>query len=125
MSNLIVESKDINVSSDIIYGNIRIGGKGGKSIYITNKNTRKPLMIHCPMLKTYGVNCQTHDDSSTSYDMTLQFPRSDFENEETKSLIQMFQDMEDKILKDAFENSRDWFGGKKSMDVIKEFGHLF
>jgi len=122
MANLIVNAKDFSPAANMIYGKPKVNAKGGKSIGITNSKTRRALMIHTPMMLTYGVNKHVNDDGSTSYDMAIQLPREEFASPETRELQSMMAEMEEKIINDAFANSRDWFGKKySSLEVVKEF----
>ena len=122
MANLIVNAKDFSPAANMIYGKPKVNAKGGKSIGITNSKTRRALMIHTPMMLTYGVNKHVNDDGSTSYDMAIQLPREEFASPETRELQSMMAEMEEKIVNDAFANSRDWFGKKySSLEVVKEF----
>ena len=121
MANLIVKASDFTPSSQMFYGKPRVNTKGGKSISITNGITKRVLMLHTPMMLTYGVNNRVNDDGTTTYDMSLQFPRDEFANKETQDLKRMMAEMEEKIIQDAFANSRDWFGKKyNSIDVLRE-----
>lgn len=121
MANLIVKASDFSPSSQMFYGKPRVNTKGGKSISITNGATKRVLMLHTPMMLTYGVNNRVNDDGTTTYDMSLQFPRDEFANAETQSLKATMAEMEEKIIQDAFTNSRDWFGKKyNSIDVVRE-----
>jgi hypothetical protein len=122
MANLIVNAKDFSPAANMIYGKPKVNSKGGKSIGITNSKTRRSLMIHTPMMLTYGVNKRTNDDGSISYDMAIQLPREEFATPETRELQSMMAEMEERIVNDAFANSRDWFGKKySSLEVVKEF----
>jgi hypothetical protein len=121
MANLIVKASDFSPSSQMFYGKPRVNAKGGKSISITNGVTKRVLMLHTPMMLTYGVNKRDNDDGTTVYDMSLQFPRDEFANNDTQELKRAMMEMEEKIIQDAFTNSRDWFGKKyNSIDVLRE-----
>jgi len=121
MANLIVKASDFTPSSQMFYGKPRVNTKGGKSISITNGLTKRVLMLHTPMMLTYGVNNRTNDDGTNTYDMSLQFPRDEFANKDTQDLKRVMAEMEEKIIQDAFANSRDWFGKKyNSIDVLRE-----
>jgi hypothetical protein len=121
MANLIVKATDFSPSSQMFYGKPRVNTKGGKSISITNGTTKRVLMLHTPMMLTYGVNNRVNDDGTTTYDMSLQFPRDEFANKDTQELKRVMAEMEEKIIQDAFANSRDWFGKKyNSIDVLRE-----
>ena len=121
MANLIVKASDFTPSSQMFYGKPRVNTKGGKSISITNGATKRVLMLHTPSMLTYGVNNRVNDDGTNTYDMSLQFPRDEFANKETQDLQRVMAEMEEKIIQDAFANSRDWFGKKyNSIDVLRE-----
>ena len=121
MANLIVNASDFSPATHMIYGKPNINKKGGKSINILNSTTKKWLTLHTPMMMTYGVNQRVNDDGTINYDMSLQFPRDEFSNKETQGLKTMMMEMEEKIIQDAFANSRDWFGKKySSIDVLRE-----
>ena len=54
--------------------------------------------------------------------MAIQLPREEFASPETRDLQAMMAELEEKIVNDAFANSRDWFGKKySSLEVVKEF----
>ena len=121
MANLIVKASEFTPSTQMIYGKPIVNKKGGKSINILNSTTKKWLTVHTPMMMTWGVNSRVNDDGTTTYDMSLQFPRDEFANPETQALKSMMMEMEEKIIQDAFANSRDWFSKKySSIDVLRE-----
>lgn len=121
MANLIVKASDFTPSTQMIYGKPIVNKKGGKSINILNSTTKKWLTVHTPEMMTWGVSSRVNDDGTTTYDMSLQFPRDEFESPETQALKSMLAEMEEKIIQDAFTNSRDWFGKKySSIDVLRE-----
>ena len=121
MANLIVNASEFVPATHMMYGKPNINKKGGKSINILNSTTKKWLTIHTPMMMTYGVNQRVNDDGSLTYDMSIQFPRDEFSNKDTQGLKAMMMEMEEKIIQDAFVNSRDWFGKKySSIDVLRE-----
>jgi len=121
MANLIVKASEFAPSTQMIYGKPSVNKKGGKSINILNSTTKKWLTLHTPMMLTYGVMQRVNDDGTTTYDMSLQFPRDEFSNKDTQDLKQVMAEMEEKIIQDAFTNSRDWFGKKyNSIDVLRE-----
>ena len=121
MSSLIVNASNFAPTTQMVYGKPRVNTKGGKSINITNSTTRRSLMIHTPMMLTYGVNEHKNDDGTTSYDMNIQFPREEFETDATRGLKKMMMEMEEKIVQDAAINSRDWFGKKYGDEVVQAF----
>jgi hypothetical protein len=121
MANLIVKASEFAPATQMIYGKPSVNKKGGKSINILNSTTKKWLTLHAPMMLTYGVMQRVNDDGTTTYDMSLQFPRDEFANKDTQDLKEVMAEMEEKIIQDAFTNSRDWFGKKyNSIDVLRE-----
>ena len=121
MANLIVKASEFAPATQMIYGKPSVNKKGGKSINIINSTTKKWLTMHTPLMLTYGVMQRVNDDGTTTYDMSLQFPRDEFSNKETQELKSVLAEMEEKIIQDAFTNSRDWFGKKyNSIDVLRE-----
>jgi hypothetical protein len=121
MANLIVKASEFAPSTQMIYGKPTVNKKGGKSINILNSTTKKWLTLHSPMMLTYGVMQRVNDDGTINYDMSLQFPRDEFANKDTQDLKSVLAEMEEKIIQDAFTNSRDWFGKKySSIDVLRE-----
>lgn len=121
MANLIVKASEFAPATQMIYGKPNVNKKGGKSINIINATTKKWLTMHTPLMLTYGVMQRVNDDGTTTYDMSLQFPRDEFSNKDTQELKSVLAEMEEKIIQDAFANSRDWFGKKyNSIDVLRE-----
>lgn len=121
MANLIVKASEFAPATQMIYGKPSVNKKGGKSINIINATTKKWLTMHTPLMLTYGVMQRVNDDGTTTYDMSLQFPRDEFSNKDTQELKSVLAEMEEKIIQDAFANSRDWFGKKyNSIDVLRE-----
>lgn len=114
MSAQIVNAKDFSPSKNMIFTKPKANKSGGKSVGILNSLSKKPLMIQTPLMMNWGVNVYDNDNGSKSYDFTLQFPRDEFGNEETKQLMDMMIELEEKVKSEAQKNSRDWMG-KASM----------
>jgi hypothetical protein len=104
----------------ITYGTPRINARGGKSIKIldTKKNT---LVLSTPLILTWGINKIVDEDSGrTDYNFSLQFPSSDYGNENTNEFFEKMKQLESKILDDVVDNSKDWFGKAKMSREVAE-----
>jgi len=119
MSSLIVSAKDFSPSSQMIFTKVKANNSGGKSVGILNAMSKKSLMVQTPLMMNWGVNVYENQNGTKSYDFALQFPREEFANEETKSLLAMLVELEEKVKADAEKNPRDWFGkSTMSAEVI-------
>ena len=117
----IVTPKDFAPESDMIYTKVKVNSVGGKSIGIINSNTKRSLLVSTPIMLNWGVNVFENPNGSNSYSLSLQFPREEFATEATNDLLNMIKEMESKILSDAVENSKDWFGKSQSREVVEAF----
>merc|ERR1711871_1642615 len=48
-----------------------------------------------------------------TYDIALQFPNAEYSNEEVDKFLKNMQTLEEKLKKDAIENSKDWLNKPK------------
>ena len=116
MSTIIVNSNDFSPAENMIFTKPKANNAGGKSVGILNSRSKKSLLIQTPLMMNWGVNVYDNANNSKSYDFSLQFPREEFGNEDTKTLLDMLVAFEEKVKADAQNNSRDWFG-KASMSA--------
>jgi len=116
----IVSATDFTPSDDMLYTKVKVNSVGGKSIGIINTNTKRSLMVSTPIMLNWGVNV-FENPNGNSYSISLQFPREEFATEATNDLLNMIKSMESKILDDAVENSKDWFGKSQSREVVEAF----
>ena len=120
MSTIIVNSKDFSPTENMLFTKPKANNSGGKSVGILNNRSKKSIMIQTPLMMNWGVNVYDNANNSKSYDFTLQFPREEFANEDTKNLLTMLMEFEEKVKLDAQKNSRDWFGkASMSAEVIE------
>ena len=117
----IVSATDFTPESDMIYTKVKVNSVGGKSIGIINSNTKRSLMVSTPIMLNWGVNVFENQNGVNSYSLSLQFPREEFATEATNDLLNMIKNMESKILDDAVQNSKDWFGKSQSREVVEAF----
>uniref|UniRef100_A0A6C0L0Q3 Uncharacterized protein n=1 Tax=viral metagenome TaxID=1070528 RepID=A0A6C0L0Q3_9ZZZZ len=117
----IVSATDFTPANDMMYTKVKINSVGGKSIGIINSNTKRSLMVSTPIMLNWGVNVFDNQNGTKAYSLSLQFPREEFSTDSTNELLNMLKDMESKILDDAVENSKDWFGKSQSREVVEAF----
>lgn len=117
----IVSPTDFMPITDMIYTKVKVNSVGGKSIGIINSNTKRSLMFSTPVMLNWGVNVFENQNGTNTYSLSLQFPREEFATEPTNQLLDMLKNMEAKILEDAVENSKDWFGKSQSREVVEAF----
>lgn len=116
----IVNVCDYSPSNDISYAKVKINSAGGKNVSIMNSKLRKQTYISTPLMLTWGMS-EFRDDKSgkVSYDLSLQFPNSEYPDENGEMFLQKLKEFENKIKLDAITNSKEWFNKPKmSADVI-------
>jgi hypothetical protein len=129
MSSMIVSANEFN-TKNIVYTNPKTNSVGGKSIGILNSAVKKSLYINTPMLLTYGATYfdpnkdkdagSKKDNGVLKYDMSLQLPRDEFATNETRDFLKLMKELDEKILDDAAKNSVEWFGKKKSKEILQD-----
>jgi len=120
MSTIIVNSNDFSPNENLIFTKPKANNAGGKSVGILNNMSKKSLLIQTPLMMNWGVNVYENANNTKSYDFSLQFPREEFGNDDTKSLLDMLVAFEEKVKLDAQKNSRDWFGkATMSAEVVE------
>jgi hypothetical protein len=117
----IVSPNDFTPADAMIYTKVKVNSVGGKTIGIINSNTKRSLMVSTPIMLNWGVNVFENQNGTKAYSLSLQFPREEFATEATNELLNMIKSMESKILDDAVENSKDWFGKSQSREVVEAF----
>jgi len=94
----------------------KLNKSGGKSANLIYKPTKKGLYVNLqvPML-TWGAQVFKDEKSGNeTYDLAIQFPRSEYSTPETDILLSKFQALENYIKTEAIRNSMAWFN-KKTM----------
>ena len=109
-----------NCDTDVTFTKPKVNNSGGKNIGILNAHTKKSLYISSPLMLTWGVNEYTDDKTGkVTYDMSLQFPKSEYNTEELSSFLKAMQGLEEKIKSTAMENSKEWMNkAKMSQEVV-------
>ena len=120
MASNIVYPKDFSPSDHMLFTKPKVNSVGGKSIGILNSQTRRSIMIHTPLMLTWGANVYENQNGN-SYNMSLQFPREEFSNPDVDAFLEMLKNMESSILEQAIKNSKEWFGKVQGKEVIEAF----
>lgn len=120
MASMIVTPDQFIPSQHMLFTKPKVNASGGKSIGIINCNTKRSIMVHTPLMLTWGVNV-FENTYGPSYSMSLQFPREEFATKATKEFLDMLNHMETQIKEEAFKNSKEWFGKNQSKEVIEAF----
>lgn len=116
----IVNFSNYNPVSDISYAKPKLNASGGKNITIFNSKVKKTTMLSTPLMLTWGLSEFVDDKTGKrSYDMSLQFPNSDYPDADGETFLQKLIQFEAKIKEDAVNNAREWFNKPKmSAEVI-------
>lgn len=123
MANSIVDGTNINVNV-FSYSSPKAHASGGKVVNLYNKHFKESLTISTPLMLTWGA--QEGQEQSTGkptgkWTMSLQFPNSDYPNEDAEDFLKSMRALENKIKADALVYSKEWFGKEiKSAEVIEE-----
>ena len=110
----IVNVRDYNPSTDISYAKPKINSVGGKNVSVMNARLRKATYLSTPLMLTWGMS-EFRDDKTgkVSYELSLQFPNSDYPDAEGESFLEKLKAFEDKIKADAITYSKEWFNKPK------------
>ena len=114
---LITKAKDFK-SSDITYGAPKVNKKGGKSVSLLLNGQR--LVLQFPLMFTWGVNAWDSDDGSyKKYDLNLTWSSKSDDTSEGR-FFKAMEDLQSKILEDAVNNRKQWFGKSKLSKEVAE-----
>ena len=112
--NQIVSGASFNAEKEMGYSKSKMNKSGGKSVNVLNTNSGQTLHISTPLMLTWGVNENQWDENGPkTYDMSLQFPKEEYETEQTSKFLANLKRFETKVKSDAIENSKDWMNKSK------------
>jgi len=122
---LMIDGSEFDATTDIEYSKPKVDSRGGKSISILNKKTKKVLHLSTPLMLTWGINSFTDEQTGkVTYDMSLQFPTDEYSNESLRKFLDAVKKLEVKIKEDAVKNSKDWMNkAKMSSEVVDALMH--
>lgn len=121
----IVSHHDIG-STKLTFSAPKVAGKGGKFVNIFKEGSREWFTFSTPLMFTWGPQEGTDQDDrpNDTWSTALQFPSSEYPDEEADILLENLKQFEATVKHAAMENSTEWFGKKiTSMDVIDEKFH--
>tara|TARA_B100001094_G_C18137173_1_gene775771 strand:+ start:266 stop:1180 length:915 start_codon:yes stop_codon:yes gene_type:complete len=121
----IINGTDLDAEKHFKYTKPKINNSGGKSVGILNTINNSSCCIATPLLLTWGAN-EFVDESSgrKQYNMSIQFPNSEYETEESKQFLENMKSFQQKIKDDAIVYSKDWLNKQKiTPEVIDALFH--
>jgi hypothetical protein len=102
-----------------MYTKPKVNAAGGKSIGILNSESKKGLYLSTPLMLTWGVNEFVDDKSQKkTYDMSLQFPKEEYNTEIVQKFLTNLLAFEAKIKSDAITNCKEWMNKAKMEPVV-------
>lgn len=104
-------------SSKIRYTSPKVNQSGGKSVGILSTMTNTALKIQTPSMITWGLSDY---EGNEKYDVSLQFPTEEYDNDELRAFRQNMVEFENKIKADALTNSKLWFGKQHTSPEVLE-----
>lgn len=109
----VMNFNDVNIS-EIQFSEPKPNAKGGQTVWLSYNESK--IIVQIPKGKCpFGLNSQTYDDSP-KFDVSLSLGGSEKMNAFNEWLSQFDQ----RICQVAMERSPQWFGKKKSGEVIEE-----
>ena len=106
--------------ADITLGKPKVNSNGGKNVPLYNKKVRGTVLMNTPLMLTWGWNENDFEGTGKkTYDISLQFPSSDYMTEEAEAFLGNMKALEDHVKAQAIVNCKEWFNkGKMSAEVI-------
>ena len=106
--------------ADITLGKPKINSNGGKNVPLYNTKVRGTVMMNTPLMLTWGWNENDFDgNGKKTYDISLQFPSSDYMTEEAEAFLGNMKALEQYVKDQAIVNCKEWFNkSKMSAEVI-------
>jgi len=115
-SKTILSGAAFTPASDIKYSKPKVDARGGKSVGVLNASANSATYISTPLMLTWGVSDY---EGNERYEMSLQFPNTEYATQDTTDFMNNMIDFETKIKADAIANAKEWFGkAKMSEDAI-------
>lgn len=122
MADAIIDGTLFN-TANIMYTSPKATAQGAKSVNILNKTVKKSLVLSTPLMLTWGAGDFIDEKTGQGngrFDMALQFPSSEYSNEDTDAFFRNMKALEDKIKTDALVYSKEWFGKvHKNIEVVE------
>lgn len=98
-----------NPDTDFGYTKVRPNKAGGKSVGIIREGGQ--LIVNTPLMMCWGAQEMTSPDGGRiTYSLSLQFPNSQYPNDEAEKLLTKMKAFEERIKRDAVKHSKEWLG---------------
>ena len=95
----IISADVFDPTKDYKYIKPKVNKSGGKSVGILNSESNKALYLSTPLMLTWGVSEFVDDQSGKkSYNMSLQFPKEEYANEETTAFLNAMTKFQEKTI---------------------------
>lgn len=119
-NEIIIDGVKFNPSEDYSYTKPKVNSSGGKSIGIISNKTKKAVHLSTPLMLTWGVNEFVDEKTGRkSYDMSLQFPKEEYNTPAVSKFLENMKEFEAKIKADAIVNCKEWMNKPKmSAEVV-------
>ena len=119
-SNIVLNINDWNTNA-IKYMAPRITQSKGKAISMISTQTNRVLNISTPLMLTWGINdfVDENGESDGKFQISLQFPNSEYANAQTDEFLRKFKDFENQVIDDAVKNSENWWGEEMDRGIVK------
>ena len=121
MAERIIDGTQFN-AENIIFSAPKATPQGAKSVNILNKATKTILTLSTPLMLTWGASdykAEGEEKGNGKFEMSLQFPTSEYQTVDTTAFLTNIKALEDKIKQSALVYSKEWFGKvHKSSEVV-------
>ena len=98
-----------NAETDFGYTKVRPNKAGGKSVGIIRDGGQ--LIVNTPLVMCWGAQEMVSPDGGrTTYSLSIQFPTSQYPNDEADKLLTKMKAFEERIKRDAVKHSKEWLG---------------
>lgn len=123
--NQIVSATLFKPDTEAGYSKAKLNKHGSKSVNIINITTGQALYLNTPLMLTWGAQMFADEQTGRkSYDMSLQFPKPEFDNEQCQQFLNAMKNFENKIKTDAITNSKEWLNKTKlTAEVVDALFH--
>ena len=114
IADMTIDAQTFDVNSDFMYTKPKVNAQGGKGVGILNAKTKKALDLSTPLMLTWGINEYVNDETGKrTYDMSLQFPKEEYNTEAKANFLANLKAFEEKIKADAIKNCKEWMNKPK------------
>jgi len=111
MTTAIIDGTNIDTSI-FSYSAPKAHASGGKVVNLYNKHSRESLTIATPLILTWGAQegKDTAGNTTGKWTMSLQFPNTEYPNQDCEDFLKSMRALEAKVKSDAMTYSKEWFG---------------